>query len=106
MSDILQIFAPYLSFISFLVTLTLNIVLIYHKSNWYILIFANLLLTITMNMIGLGTYDFLTQFFTSIFDLLTDLFSYLIDMIINLFNIMIDAIGDLLESIIDAINPF
>lgn len=92
---LLDILSPYLFFISFFITLLLNITLILKNVAWYNIIIANVILTITMNLLGLGSYDFITQAFESI-----------IDLIINLFTSLIEGIGNLLETVIDAINPF
>lgn len=95
MTNLIDIFAPYLAFISFFITLIVNAYLIIKGTSWYNIIIANVLLSITMNMLGLGSYDFLTQAFSTIVDLL-----------IGLFEALFEGIGNLFKTIIDALNPF
>jgi len=92
---LLELFEPYLFFISFLATLILNVYLIYKGTVWYNLIIANAILTITMNMLGLGAYDLITVAFTSI-----------IDLIVSLVSSLAGVIGDIIASVVKALLPF
>lgn len=78
----LEIFAPYLPFISFFITIVINLYLIIKvKVNWVMLLIANLLITLLMNYIGLGEYDLITQIIDFIVDLISKVFKGIRDVI-------------------------
>ena len=63
----LDIFAPYLPFIAFFITIVINVYLITKvKVNWLMLLIANLLITLIMNKLGLEEYDLITQIIDNI----------------------------------------
>ncbi len=71
----LEIFAPYLSFISFLIVIGVNILLIFLKSQWYIFIIANVIVSLILIAVGIPPYNFvidivkfIIDFFKSIFE--------------------------------------
>ena len=85
----LEIFAPYLNFISFFITIVINVYLIIKvKVNWIILLIANLVVTLVMNFIGLGEYDLITQ-----------IVNFVVDLIASIFNGIKDVIGGWLRNI-------
>lgn len=78
----LEIFTPYLPFISFFITIVINIYLIIKvKVNWIMLLIANLLVTLLMNYVGLGEYDLITQIIDFIVDLVSKIFNGIKDVI-------------------------
>ena len=78
----LEIFTPYLHFISFFITIVINLYLIIKvKVNWVMLLIANLLITLIMNYIGLGEYDLITQIIDFIVDLISKIFKGIKDVI-------------------------
>jgi hypothetical protein len=84
-------FSPYLLFISTFLVIGVNILfIIYAKPNWIILLIFNLIITVIMNMIGLGQYDLITVIVTKIGEILVDIFG-------NIFKAIGDAIGGLFD---------
>ena len=94
MQELLELFAPYALFISFLLTVLFNLWLISIKSNWIVLLIANLLLVLIMEFLGLAEYNFLNRvlewlinlfvrIITGIFEGISDLIRYFIDDIID-----------------------
>lgn len=78
----LEIFTPYLPFISFFITIVINLYLIIKvKVNWIMLLIANLIITLLMNYIGLGEYDLITQIIDFIVDLVSKIFKGIKDVI-------------------------
>ncbi len=78
----LEIFAPHLQFISFFITIVINLYLIIKvKVNWIMLLIANLLVTLLMNYVGLGEYDLITQIIDFIVDLVSKIFKGIKDVI-------------------------
>ena len=57
----LELFAPYALFISFLITVLFNLWLISKNVNWIVIIIANLLLMIVMDFLNLNEYNFLNR---------------------------------------------
>ena len=57
----LELFAPYAVFISFLLTVLFNLWLISKNVNWIVIIIANLLLMIVMDFLNLNEYNFLNR---------------------------------------------
>jgi hypothetical protein len=78
MSDLLVIFAPYMTFISFFISATFNLYLVSKNINWFVILFSNILLSVIMNFLGLGQFDIITQAVKSIGNYITDLFSSLL----------------------------
>ena len=76
---------PYLFWIFTSIIIIINLILIFKGINIYVILFFNIILSITLNLIGLGEYDFLTTIIGGIIDLLT-----------QLLDLLFDRIGDLL----------
>ncbi len=96
---LLDIFEPYMLFITFFITIIVNIMLIKSKLPWYSLIIANVILTLIMNFLGLGEYDFISVVVVEIVEVLRDIIVALIDSFIEFWTSIIKSIGD-------ALNPF
>ena len=90
MLDLLELFAPYMLFISFLITVLFNLWLISIKSNWIVLLIANLLLILIMEFLGLAEYNFLNRVVEWIFDFIAKIISGLLS-----------GINDIVEGIFD-----
>lgn len=91
MNEILNMFSPYLLFISTFLVIGVNILfIIYAKPNWIILLIFNLIITVIMNTIGLGQYDLITVIVTKVGEILVDIFG-------NIFKAIGDAIGGLFD---------
>ena len=88
----LEIFAPYLVFISFILTVVFNLWLISKNIHWLVIIIANLLLILIMEFLGLAEYNFLNRIAEWIV-------GFVIDIISGLFGKLWDAIKDLISSI-------
>jgi len=96
---LLDAFEPYLLFITFFITIVFNIIMIRSKLSWYALIIGNVILTLIMNFLGLGEYDFISVVVVEIIEVLKDIITALIDSMIELWTSIIKSIGD-------ALNPF
>ncbi len=70
---IAEIFAPYLSFIIFFVTVIVNIYLITKKADWILLIIANLILNIVLSFFGLSPFEFISDIVTNLMDMIGDI---------------------------------
>ena len=70
---IADIFAPYLSFIIFFVTVIVNIYLIAKKADWILLIVANLILNIVLSFFGLSPLEFISDIVTNLMDMIGDI---------------------------------
>lgn len=57
----LKIFEPYILFISFFLTVVVNIFLISKNVNWIVLVVGNLLLILVLEFLGIGEYNFLNK---------------------------------------------
>ncbi|MEM1973687.1 MAG: hypothetical protein QXN68_02735 [Thermoplasmata archaeon] len=95
MNPLLDMFAPYMLFISFLVTISINIWLISKNVHWIAIIFGNVLIMVVMQFFGLQNYDFLTVALNT-----------LIGMIIDLFDTIIKSIGDFIGDLIGGLFDF
>jgi len=78
---------PYLFWLFTSLIIIINLVLIFRGINIYVILLFNILFSITLNLIGLGEYDFLTTLLDGI-----------IDLIIQLLDLLFDRIADLLKS--------
>jgi hypothetical protein len=76
---------PYLFWIFTCLIIIINLILIFKGINVYVILFFNIIVSITLNLTGLGEYDFLTTIIEVIIDLLT-----------RLLDLLFDRIGDLL----------
>ena len=95
----LEIFAPYMLFISFLLTVLFNLWLISKNTRWFVIIIANLLLILIMEFLGLAEYNFLNKIVDWIIDFIVNIIGGLIDK-------LWDAIKDFFTGIWDAIKDF
>ena len=69
---LLEIFEPYMVFISFFITIIVNIYLIIKKVDWIILIVGNLLVAIVMGFFGLSEYNIITVIVDEFVELVGD----------------------------------
>ena len=87
----LEIFAPHLQFISFFITIVINLYLIIKvKVNWVMLLLGNLLVSIVLKYVGLGEYDLITQ-----------IIDFIIDLVSKIFKGIRDTIGGWLKGLFD-----
>ena len=97
----LELFAPYTLFISFLITVLFNLWLISKNVNWIVIIIANLLLMIVMDFLNLNEYNFLNRIVEWFMDFVGGIFEDiwdstlggLIDKIKEFFGISTDPTG-------------
>ena len=89
----LEIFTPYLLFISFILTVVFNLWLISKNIHWLVIIIANLLLILIMEFFGLAEYNFLNRIAEWII-------GFVVDIISGLFDRLWDAIKDFISSIL------
>ena len=75
MQELIDLFAPYMLFISFLLTVLFNLWLISIKSNWIVLLIANLLLILIMEFFGLAEYNFLNKVLEWLFEFIVRIIS-------------------------------
>lgn len=96
----LEIFTPYMLFISFLLTVLFNLWLISKNIHWIVIIIANLLLIIIMEFLNLAEYNFLNKILNLFFDFLTKILDWILNFIIKLPGEIWDStIGALIEKI-------
>jgi hypothetical protein len=79
-------FEPYLFWIFTSLIIIINLILIFKGINIYVILFFNIIVSITLNLTGLGEYDFLTTIINGIIDLLVQLLDLLFDRIADLIN--------------------
>ena len=100
MQELLDLFAPYMLFISFLLTVLFNLWLISIKSNWIVLLIANLLLVLIMEFLGLAEYNFLNRVLEWIFDfiarIITGIFEGINDIVKGIWN---STVGGFIDKI-------
>ena len=77
MLELLELFSPYMLFISFFVTVVFNLWLVSIKSNWIVILIANLLLILIMEFLGLAEYNFLNKVVEWILDFIADLLTWI-----------------------------
>ena len=77
MLELLELFSPYMLFISFFVTIVFNLWLVSIKSNWIVIVIANLLLILVMEFLGLAEYNFLNQVVEWILDFIANVLSWI-----------------------------
>ena len=96
----LEIFAPYMLFISFLLTALFNFWLISKNTRWIVIIIANLLLIMIMEFINLAEYNFLNVIVNWIFDFIGEIFGRFLDFIAGILREIWDStVGALIEAI-------
>lgn len=81
MNDIIDMFTPYMFMLTFLITISLNLYAIFKGVNWVTVIILNIIVSVIFNIIGIGSFDLLTQIVT-----------YLVDLIVSIFEGTIGAI--------------
>ncbi|HEY8362389.1 MAG TPA: hypothetical protein VIK77_05840 [Tissierellaceae bacterium] len=99
----LEMFAPYMLFISFLITVLFNLWLISKNVHWIVILIANLLLILVMEFLNLAEYNFLNKIVDWIFDFIGGIFEKIFDFFGRMlrglwdstFGRLIDAIKDL-----------
>ena len=72
---------PYLFWIFTSIIIIINLILIFKGINIYAILFFNIIVSLTLNLTGLGEYDLLTTIMGGIIDLLTQLLDLLFDRI-------------------------
>ena len=77
---------PYLFWIFTSLIIILNLALIFRGVNIYVILFFNIIVSITLNLVGLGEYDFLTTILGGIIDLIGQLLDLLFDRIVDILN--------------------
>ena len=96
----LEIFTPYMLFISFLLTVLFNLWLISKNIHWIVILIANLLLVLVMEFFNLAEYNFLNKIIDWFFDLIAKLIGKLLDLIFDIYGGIWDStIGALIEKI-------
>lgn len=83
---IFEFFEPYLFWIFTSLIIILNLALIFRGVNIYVILFFNIIVSITLNLIGLGEYDFLTTILGGIIDLIGQLLDLLFSRLVDLLN--------------------
>ena len=99
----LEMFAPYMLFISFIITVLFNLWLISKNVHWIVILIANLLLILVMEFLNLAEYNFLNKIVEWIFDFIAGIFDRMFDFFGRMlrgiwdstFGRLIDAIKDL-----------
>ena len=81
LTSLIEVFDPYLLFINGLIVISLNLVLIFKGVNWIVIIIFNVLISLILNLIGLGDYDLLTQLIMGLVDSLIEIFKGIWDAI-------------------------
>lgn len=103
----LEIFAPYSFFISFIISVAFNLLLIFRtNSNWIVVIIANVLLSVVLNLMGLDQFDFLTRIISTIVDILISIIDTLIDGAMKMVQEFIGGLFDGIANIVDNLTPW
>ena len=77
---------PYLFWIFTSLIIIINLILIFKGINIYVILFFNIILSITLNLIGLSEYDFLTRIVEGIINLIAQLLDLLFSRLVDLLN--------------------
>ena len=77
---------PYLFWIFTSIIIIINLILIFKGINVYVILLFNIIVSLTLNLTGLGEYDFLTTLIDGIIDLLVQLLDLIFDRIADLLN--------------------
>ena len=89
----LEMFTPYIVFISFLLTVLFNLWLISKNIHWIVIIIANLLLIVVLEFLNLAEYNFLNVIVDWILD-------FVFKIIGRIFSEFWEAIKDFISSIL------
>ncbi len=73
MSELLIIFAPYLSFISFFITILINAILVYKGIGWFSLLVANVIIMLVLTFLGIGDYNFFAVVIQKVVEIIGEL---------------------------------
>lgn len=92
MFNLLEIFEPYMLFITMFFTLLINIILIFKGLNWIALIVGNVIVIIVFELMGVGEYNFINV-----------VMGYIMQIVGDLISSVIDGIGDFISGIIDSL---
>ena len=79
----LEIFAPYLPFVTILVTILVNILLIKMGASWLAYLIANVIIVLTFEMLGVNAFNFIGRVVELIVDIIMNIISQTIDKIFN-----------------------
>src|SRR5690554_988557 len=101
----LEIFAPYMLFISFLLTVLFNLWLISKNVHWIVILIANLLLVLVMEFLNLAEYNFLNKVIELLIDFISSIFTGILDFISEVFSGLWNFIRGIIKDIIDSILP-
>ena len=74
---LVKLFEPYMLFISFFLTIIVNIYLISKNVNWIIIVIGNLIVILVLEFLGLDEYNFLNKVVEWILDFIGDLLSWI-----------------------------
>ena len=102
----LEIFAPYMLFISFLLTVLFNLWLISKNVHWIVILIANLLLVLVMEFLNLAEYNFLNKVIELLIDFISSIFTGILDFISDVFSGLWNFIRGIIKDIIDSILPW
>lgn len=83
---IFEFLEPYLFWIFTSLIIIINLILIFKGINIYVILFFNIILSITLNLIGLSEYDFLTRIVEGIINLIAQLLDLLFSRLVDLLN--------------------
>ena len=97
MLELLELFTPYMLFISFLITVVFNMWLISIKSNWIVILIANLLLILIMEFLGLAEYNFLNKVLEWLFDFIARIISGIFEGINDIVRVYSIILGGFLK---------
>ncbi len=73
----LELFTPYMLFISFFVTVVFNLWLVSIKANWIVILIANIVLILIMEFLGLAEYNFLNKVVEWILNFIAEVLSWI-----------------------------
>lgn len=102
----LEMFAPYMLFISFLLTVLFNLWLISKSVHWIVILIANLLLILVMEFFNLAEYNFLNKVIDLLIDFLSNIFKGILDFIGDMFSGMWNFIKGIIKDILDGLLPW
>lgn len=103
----LEILAPYSFFISLIISISFNLLLIFRtNSNWIVVIIANVLLSVVLNLMGLDQFDFLTRIINTIMDIIISIMDALIDGAVKIVTDFFGSLFDGIANIVDKITPW
>lgn len=103
----LEILSPYSFFISLIISISFNLLLIFRtNSNWIVVIIANVLLSVVLNLMGLDQFDFLTKIISTIMDIIISIVDTLIEGAVRMVQDFIGGLFDGIANIVDNLTPW